>query len=497
MMLAGETQASPKGSRSRLQFTVKCSITKPGQAVALVGAGPTLSNWGESGNPIVFSCLGDGENSVLWPQWSSSSIELSEHQVLEYKYVLVDELTQSIVRWETREEGDNRQRTITSEDIVLGKIDDGDFGRTDRKIARDQEKQEERAKRAQEKEKMLRENPDLASESKDRSHNEKKTEKNEKEKKEKRDKGQIEEEEDTDPIPSHKKLQKIGKGKQGKCYLVEMEDGTRALLKELQGGGRHAFKAEVKSLQRLRDTKAALAGNIPRFLGAGYKSRQVLMSYFPGSALPDSSLAPSLRRATPVVAASLRCWLDIANAVGEANELDVIHCDVNPWNLLVTDDYTSCCLVDWACAQHPSESAKGLPFKKRGDFQAQDLVDCHVGAYTDAFGAASTLLWLLARRTRKGLAEELQAGPESLANYFRSLRAELKHDEGESKNGQKEVEEEEEAGGRDPLPPEFLTTVASAVVQGMSEQRSERSSLKDLRAIVQRALAVLEPSKAG
>lgn len=229
-------------------------------------------------------------------------------------------------------------------------------------------------------------------------------------------------------MPPNRRLQRIGKGKQGKCFLVELQDGQMGVLKDLRNGGRQAYQAELQSLAALADAACVAAGVVPRLLGACANERQVLMGHFRGVALPDvtdGDLAVAVLAGPPsALPTALRCWLAVAGAVCEANALGVVHCDVNPWNILVAEPdpvgaarpgAPPACIIDWACARSPSEAARNLPFKRRGDFQPAELIGARVGARTDVFGSAATLLWLLTRRTRKGLEDK---SPRALAAYF-------------------------------------------------------------------------------
>ena len=96
--------------------------------------------------------------------------------------------------------------------------------------------------------------------------------------------------------------------------------------------------------------------------------------------LPDTGLAPAL----PSSLQALRFWLDVAKAVEEANSLGVFHCDVNPWNLLIADGGGQGCLVDWAC----SAKQRAPKLQRRGDFQAEELLQGDVGPHTDVYGAS-------------------------------------------------------------------------------------------------------------
>eukprot|EP00434_Breviolum_minutum_P004168 symbB.v1.2.003674.t2/scaffold175.1/size369221/30 len=145
-----------------------------------------------------------------------------------------------------------------------------------------------------------------------------------------------------------------------------------------------------------------------------------LLSYFQGVKLPDADLAPALDKSNDQLFRALLCWLHVATAVEEANRNEVYHCDVNPWNVLCAEDLKEAnvaqgCLVDWAC----STTAKAPKLQRRGDFQAGELLEGHVGPHTDVYGCASTLLWLLLKRTRKGLPER---SASSLLEHFREDR---------------------------------------------------------------------------
>merc|ERR1712216_686683 len=213
----------------------------------------------------------------------------------------------------------------------------------------------------------------------------------------------------TSTLPGYLKLQRIGKGKQGRCFLVRLEgEEKRAVLKEFKGGSRHAFGAEVAALTKIQGSACISAGIVPQMPGADPRSRQVLISYFPGLPASEVPFVPALACGTNALSHALACWLAAADAVEAANSLGVIHCDVNPWNLLVaTQDVgfavsePAACLVDWACAS--CAGAASTRFSRRGDFQPAELLAQRVGPRTDVFGCAATLLWLLAKRTRKAV----------------------------------------------------------------------------------------------
>jgi len=469
----------------QLQFSIRCKSTKLGQVVAVVGEGAFLHDWGKAaaGGPLVLSCV-DISGEVIWPMWRSSQpLQVVLGQRLEYKYVLISQEDLHILHWETEGEGENRRLVVGAGELRGEVVDDGDFGRIlaerGSRSSREPRRKSPRDERHAHKSAELTAGERHAAERHAGAVNDGRVPHR-----------QEAEQESSASMPPHKRLERIGKGKQGMCFLAKLEDGSEVLLKELKNGGRQAFRAEVESLQNLSDTMAARIGSVPRFLGAAYQSRLVLMTFFRGTTLPDGDLAPALRGPSSGLALALRCWLDVAGVVQEANDLGIIHCDVNPWNVLVAngtpssssdqvagaDGGASSCLVDWACARAPSKAARGLPFKKRGDFQAQELLDGCVGPFTDVFGCAATLLWFLSKRTRKGLAAELQEGPAALAKFFLSFAS---APEGSLCD----------AVASSRLPMEQLAT---ACVWGLDESWESRRCLREVRDIVSKALASLE-----
>lgn len=413
--VAAQRAAPDTGS---LVLTVRCSITKWGETLAVAGEGNVFGAWGAApAGPLSLRCVDSATGEVMWPRWTLEvPIQVTSGQLLEYKYLVSGKGGE---KWETKKVGEHRRLVVTEAVLQAGVHDDGEFGCVLLQDARANDAGIEVG---------CNETVGLeivsakgtACEGEGSSGV-----------------GTIggaspaplgsrsEPDGEVAPLelalPQHRQLQRIGKGKQGRCFLVELEDGQRAVLKELKGGGRLAYRAEVDSLVRLRGSAAAIAGTVPQLLGAAPKARQVLMSQFVGTTLPDSNLAPALRGGLRSTLYALQCWLDVANAVEEANTLGIVHCDVNPWNILISEqsDHADCadcvrcigrlsvganaCLVDWACAHCACDAAKSLPFSKRGDFQAAELLKGRVGPRTDVFGCAATLLWLLARRTRKSL----------------------------------------------------------------------------------------------
>eukprot|EP00439_Symbiodinium_sp_Y106_P074588 s675_g14.t1 len=201
------------------------------------------------------------------------------------------------------------------------------------------------------------------------------------------------------------------------------------------------------------------------FVDLPEQARQLWASgYFPGVKLPDTGLAPAFPSA-PLRRRATHAWLDMAEAVEEANRRGVIHCDVNPWNVLCKEelpepagaaDSPQACLVDWACSAL-AEGGSAPKLQRRGDFQAAELVEGRFGPRSDVFGCAATLLWLLLKRTRKGLPDRT---PELL-----------------------QVQLQEAAG--EELPEPFLEGLGSAISWAMAERWEDRCP--DVATLVSRA----------
>jgi len=374
---------SPKGL---LQLQVRCDSTKPGEDLAVAGDAP-LPGW-RGGKPRSMICQDPVSGETYWPDWKlAQPLEVEVGQELHYKYVLVRGTKKDKLKWEADGLGNHRRLLVTEELLRAGFWDDGQFGDipgVERSPKRERKDRKAKTRTQTDvKEEMVNEFPKELS------------------------------------LPSHDRLRQVGKGKQGACFLVDLAEG-QAVLKEIKGGGRNAFRAEVWALQKLEDTDAVKQGAIPAFLGADREKRRVMMSYFQGVKLPDADLAPALDKSNDQLFRALLCWLHVATAVEEANRNEVYHCDVNPWNVLCAEDLKEAnvaqgCLVDWAC----STTAKAPKLQRRGDFQAGELLEGHVGPHTDVYGCASTLLWLLLKRTRKGLPER---SASSLLEHFREDR---------------------------------------------------------------------------
>lgn len=337
-------------------------------------------------------CQDPVTGETYWPVWKlAEPLEVSVGQELHYKYLLIRGTRRDKFKWEADGLGNHRRLRVTEEMLRCGSWDDGLFGDLGGKPCPRQKREEREAKPERDEEEICEacEVPKALS------------------------------------LPKHERIRQVGKGKQGACFLVDLGENM-AVLKEIKGGGRQAFRAEVWALQQLQDCEAVQKGAIPAFLGADPQKRRVMMSYFAGVKLPDAGLAPVLSDSSSTsftaLRYALRCWLDVASAVEEANRNGVYHCDVNPWNVLIAEDDAAAsqgCLVDWAC----SSASKAPKLHRRGDFQAAELLEGSAGPHTDVYGCSSTLLWLLLKRTRKGLVEH-ERSRERLLEHFQETGAE-------------------------------------------------------------------------
>eukprot|EP00435_Cladocopium_sp_Y103_P010890 s435_g2.t2 len=389
--------AGDQPSKGLLRLHVHCDSTRPGEDLGVCGDAP-LPGW-RGVKPLSMICQDPVTGETYWPVWKlAEPLEVSVGQELHYKYLLIRGTRRDKFKWEADGIGNHRRLRVTEEMLRAGSWDDGLFGDLPGGCPRPKKKRDEREDREAKQERKEDEEDEMCEVPKALS------------------------------LPKHERIRQVGKGKQGACFLVDL-DGEKAVLKEIKGGGRQAFRAELWALQQLQDTEAVQRGAIPAFLGADREKRRVMMSYFAGVKLPDAGLAPVLSSrsdanvstSTTSTLRALRCWLHVASAVEEANRTGVYHCDVNPWNVLIAEDDGAAsqgCLVDWAC----SSASKAPKLHRRGDFQAAELLEGSVGPHTDVYGCASTLLWLLLKRTRKGLVEH-ERSRERLLEHFRETGA--------------------------------------------------------------------------
>ena len=94
--------------RRTIIFRVSAPQLKPGQAVAICGSHPAIGSWNAS-RYLQMQYVGQHE-------WMLSVNALGWLMPIEYKYVVVDEQTHALLKWE---EGDNR---IIEEEIVDGQV---------------------------------------------------------------------------------------------------------------------------------------------------------------------------------------------------------------------------------------------------------------------------------------------------------------------------------------------------------------------------------------
>ena len=94
--------------RRTIIFRVSAPQLKPGQAVAICGSHPAIGSWNAS-RYLKMQYVGQHE-------WMLSVNALGWLMPIEYKYVVVDEQTHALLKWE---EGDNR---IIEEEVVDGQV---------------------------------------------------------------------------------------------------------------------------------------------------------------------------------------------------------------------------------------------------------------------------------------------------------------------------------------------------------------------------------------
>ena len=94
--------------RRTIIFRVSAPQLKPGQAVAVCGSHPAIGSWNAS-RYLKMQYVGQHE-------WMLSVNALGWLLPIEYKYVIVDEQTNALLKWE---EGDNR---VIEEEVVDGQV---------------------------------------------------------------------------------------------------------------------------------------------------------------------------------------------------------------------------------------------------------------------------------------------------------------------------------------------------------------------------------------
>jgi serine/threonine-protein kinase len=132
-------------------------------------------------------------------------------------------------------------------------------------------------------------------------------------------------------------LRKIGRGGMGTVYEgVHVETGQSAAIKLLaadlahQAGFRERFEGEIETLRKLRHP------NIVQLFGFG---EQDGLLFYSMELVAGSSLEEQLRRGRCFDwRDAVRIGIDMCHALRHAHDRGVIHRDIKPGNLLVTDD---------------------------------------------------------------------------------------------------------------------------------------------------------------
>jgi serine/threonine protein kinase/TolB-like protein len=141
-------------------------------------------------------------------------------------------------------------------------------------------------------------------------------------------------------ISHYRILSRLGAGGMGEVYKAEdLRLHRQVAVKVLRAGSPQSEEARTRFL---REAQAAAALNHPniatiyeidQFERAGHRSHFIVMEYVPGRALNDYARAHN-----PSVAEAVELVLQIADALSAAHQRRIVHRDVKPSNVIVTDE---------------------------------------------------------------------------------------------------------------------------------------------------------------
>ena len=142
-------------------------------------------------------------------------------------------------------------------------------------------------------------------------------------------------------VGAYRILHELGRGGMGTVYLAERDDEqyhTKVAIKVVRPGMDtdmilHRFRRERQTLAHLQHP------HIARLLDGGTTQDGVpyiVMEYIPGMPITDYAKAHDLG-----IAERLRLFLDVCSAVEYAHQHFVVHRDVKPGNILVSEDGTA------------------------------------------------------------------------------------------------------------------------------------------------------------
>jgi serine/threonine-protein kinase len=260
-------------------------------------------------------------------------------------------------------------------------------------------------------------------------------------------------------VGAYRLLRTLGSGGMGTVYLAERLSDGIALRSALKVLAAHA--TDRAFIERFRVEQRNLATldhpHITRMLDAGWTGGglpYLVMEYVAGERLDAFCDGRGLG-----VAARLRLFLQVCAAVSHAHRNLVLHLDLKPSNLLVTEDGTVK-LLDFGTSRlvQPGAASTGAPLATPAYASPEQLLDEPVSTASDIYGLGATLHQLLAGRT-----------PFADASGA--------------------VVIERAASGLEPAPPARALTEAAAAARGVSLRALRRLLGGDLGTIVSKCLA--------
>ncbi len=136
-------------------------------------------------------------------------------------------------------------------------------------------------------------------------------------------------------IAGHRVVRELGRGAMGVVYeaeqpLTRRRVALKVVLAAIDGAGRRRFERECEALARLDHP------GIARLWSAGSTERGE--PWLAMELIEGETLAQRLRDAAWPRAERLRCFVSLAEAVGAAHAVGIVHRDVKPANVLIDRD---------------------------------------------------------------------------------------------------------------------------------------------------------------
>eukprot|EP00435_Cladocopium_sp_Y103_P008509 s435_g2.t1 len=234
--------AGDQPSKGLLRLHVHCDSTRPGEDLGVCGDAP-LPGW-RGVKPLSMICQDPVTGETYWPVWKlAEPLEVSVGQELHYKYLLIRGTRRDKFKWEADGIGNHRRLRVTEEMLRAGSWDDGLFGDLPGGCPRPKKKRDEREDREAKQERKEDEEDEMCEVPKALS------------------------------LPKHERIRQVGKGKQGACFLVDL-DGEKAVLKAFGSSGsrlaaRAAFFTETGSELSLKPRRGENTRNMSSRKGGG------------------------------------------------------------------------------------------------------------------------------------------------------------------------------------------------------------------------------------